>query len=115
MVQVRSANPSGSWMKHAVSLIVEHIFNAKVDEQLGRMGCQQVDDQQLGASRPFTGYWRGFKSRRLKAAERRIDVDVPQVPLRSTSSTKSSCDRVLLSMNRLLSTDEIGLARCAAA
>ena len=93
MEQIRSANPAGSWMKQAASLIVEQMLNAEVDEQLGRMRYQRIDDQQVGEGKPFTsegkpftsegkpftGYRNGFKSRRLKTAEGRLDIDVPQV------------------------------------
>ena len=37
MEQIRSANPSGSWMKQAAAMIVEQMLNAEVDERLGRM------------------------------------------------------------------------------
>ena len=90
MEQIRSANSSGFWMKQAASLIVEQMLNAEVDEHLGRMRYQCIDDQQVGEGKPFTGYRNGFKSRRLKTAEGRIDVEVPQVrdhpdgPFRST-------------------------------
>lgn len=72
MEQIRSANPSGSWMKQAAAMIVEQMLNAEVDERLGRMPYQRLGDQQAG-------YRNGCKSRRLKTAEGRIDVDVPQV------------------------------------
>ena len=72
MEQIRSANPAGSWIKQAASMIVEQMLNAEVDERLGRLPHQRREDQQLG-------YRNGYKSRRLKTAEGRIDVDVPQV------------------------------------
>jgi transposase-like protein len=79
MQQIQSANTSGSWMKQAVSLIVEQMLSAEVDERLGRMPSQRVGDQHTGEALPFTGYRNGYKSRRLKTAEGRVDVEVPQV------------------------------------
>ena len=72
MDQIRSANNAGSWMKQAASMIVEQMLNAEVDDRLGRVPSQRLGDQQAG-------YRNGYKSRRLKTAEGRVDVDVPQV------------------------------------
>lgn len=72
MEQIRSSNPTGSWIKQAAAMIVEQMLNAEVDERLGRTPYQRLGDQQLG-------YRNGYKSRRLKTAEGRIDVEVPQV------------------------------------
>lgn len=72
MEQLRSANPAGSWIKQAATIIVEQMLNAEVDDRLGRTPHQRLGEKQVG-------YRNGYKSRRLKTAEGRIDVDVPQV------------------------------------
>jgi transposase-like protein len=72
MEQVRSANPAGSWMKQAATLIVEQMLHAEVEEQLGRTPYQRREDRQ-------PGYRNGYKSRRLKTAEGKLEIDVPQV------------------------------------
>jgi transposase-like protein len=82
MDQIRSANSSGSWMKQAASMIVEQMLNAEVDDRLGRVPSQRLGDQQVG-------YRNGYKSRRLKTAEGRLDVDVPQVRDHSDGTYRS--------------------------
>lgn len=72
MEQIRSANPAGSWMKQAAQLIVEQMLNAEVDERLGRAPHQRLDAQQAG-------YRNGYKTRQLKTAEGRLEIQLPQV------------------------------------
>ena len=72
MEQIRSVSPSGNWMKQAAELIVEQMLAAEVDERLGRAPYQRRGDQQAG-------YRNGFKSRGLKTAEGKLDIDLPQV------------------------------------
>jgi putative transposase len=72
MEQIRSVNPPGNWMKQAAELIVEQMLAAEVDERLGRAPYQRRED-------PQAGYRNGFKSRGLKTAEGRLDIDLPQV------------------------------------
>lgn len=72
MEEIRSVNPPGNWMKHAAELIVEQMLAAEVDERLGRAPYQRRED-------PRAGYRNGFKSRGLKTAEGRLDIDLPQV------------------------------------
>jgi putative transposase len=81
MEQIRSVNPPGNWMKQAAELIVEQMLAAEVDERLGRAPYQRLSDQQVGdpGAPGFLGYRNGFKSRGLKTAEGKLDIDLPQV------------------------------------
>jgi len=72
MDQIRSVNPSGNWMKQAAELIIEQMLSAEVDERLGRAPYQRLGDQQVG-------HRNGYKSRGLKTAEGKLDIDLPQV------------------------------------
>jgi transposase-like protein len=72
MEQIRSVNPTGNWMKQAAELIVEQMLSAEVDERLGRAPYQRRSDQQVG-------HRNGYKSRGLKTAEGKLEIDLPQV------------------------------------
>jgi transposase-like protein len=72
MEQIRSGSPANDWMKQAAELIVEKMLNAEVDERLGRAPYQRLEDQQKG-------YRNGFKSRGLKTAEGKLEINLPQV------------------------------------
>lgn len=72
MEQIRSVNPTGNWMKQAAELIVEQMLSAEVDERLGRAPYQRLGDQQVG-------HRNGYKSRGLKTAEGKLEIDLPQV------------------------------------
>jgi transposase-like protein len=72
MEQIRSVNPTGNWMKQAAELIVEQMLAAEVDERLGRASYQRLSDQQVG-------HRNGYKSRGLKTAEGKLEIDLPQV------------------------------------
>jgi transposase-like protein len=72
MEQIRSVNPTGNWVKQAAELIVEQMLAAEVDERLGRAPYQRKGDQQVG-------HRNGYKSRGLKTAEGKLQIDLPQV------------------------------------
>ena len=67
-----SGELAGDWVRQAAKALVEQMLAAEVDEQLGRPRHQRREQTQVG-------YRNGYKSRAIRTAEGKVQVEVPQV------------------------------------